>query len=136
MKTRAKFYVSSLELLPGQGAGVKVHLQAVGRGDRNADWSAATPVGDMHMTVNNPAATEQWEAFMQEARATGKQPEVFIDIYPATDGWAGDGHKFRPGTGAAGTSYDERYCGECGNAQDATMRTSTDEEPAPAHPNG
>jgi hypothetical protein len=140
VKTRAKFYVSSLELLPGQ-PGIKVHLRAVGRGDRNASWAAASPEGEMHMTVNNPAAAVQWEAFMQESRATGKAPEVFIDIYAATDGWAGDGHRFRAGVGESGTSFDARYCGECGTTIDAKV-TQWDAEQGKhvevglAHPNG
>ena len=140
MKTRAKFYVSGLTLLPGQ-PGVQVNLQAVGRGDRNAEWAAATPSGSMQMTINNPVAAQAWEDFMQESRRTGKQPELFIDLYPATDGWAGDGHQFRPGTGASGTSYDARYCGECGMTADADV-TRYDQEQGKsvvvgeAHPNG
>lgn len=131
MKTRAKFYLSALELLPSQ-PGIRVTLRAVSRGDRNASWAAASPDGTMTMTINNPAAAQQWEDFMQESRRTGKQPEVFIDIYTATDGWAGDGHKFRPGEGDEGTIYAARYCGECGRAVDDKI----DQEGTLAHPNG
>jgi hypothetical protein len=118
---RAKFYVSSLELLPGKDAGVRVHLMAVARGDRNAQWATATPVGDMHMTVNNPTAAKRWEDFMQAARATGKQPELFIDLAPSEDGWPGDGHLFRPSEGHEGTIYASTYCGECGLTKDQEL---------------
>lgn len=135
MKTRAKFYVSGVTLLPGQ-SGVKATLSAVARGDRNASWAAASPEGSMTLTINNPAAAKQWEDFMQESRRTGKQPEVFIDIFAATDGWAGDGHLFRPGEGSDGTIYAPRYCGECGLEQGSTMRDAAGEEPRLVHPNG
>ena len=141
LHTRAKFYVSSLELLPGQDAGVRVNLQAVARGDRNADWATATPSGSLTMTVNNPVAAAAWEDFMQAARRTGKQPELFLDIVPSDDGWPGDGHTFRPGTGRDGTVYAPSYCGECGMTKDADI-TRYDElsrKPVPvgrAHPNG
>lgn len=139
--TRAKFYLSGLTLLPGKDAGIQVALQAVSRGDRNADWATATPVGSMTMTINNVAAAEQWDAFMREARATGKQPEVFIDIYPSEDGWAGDGHKFRPGEGKEGTIYGPSNCGECGQAIDSPVwgydaEQGKSVEVGKAHPNG
>jgi hypothetical protein len=138
--TRAKFYISGLELLPGQ-SGVKATLQAVARGDRNADWASATPCGSITMTINNPAAAAQWERFMQESRATGKQPEVFVDFAPASDGWAGDGHLFRPGEGEPGTCYGPDNCGECGQTVDADL-FSYDREAGKSvavgqvHPNG
>jgi hypothetical protein len=141
MKTRAKFYVSGVTLLPGQ-PGIQVTLNAVCRGDRNAEWAEASPNGSMSMTINNPAAAKQWEDFMQESRRTGKQPEVFIDIFTATDGWAGDGHKFRPSTGKPGSIYGPDRCGECGLAMDAPVYGEYDPETrkseviGKAHPNG
>lgn len=132
--TRAKFYVSGVELQPGT-QGVKVNLQAVSRGDRNASWSTATPSGSMQMTINNPPAAEWWENFMRASRATGRSPEVFIDIYPATDGWPGDGHAFRAGEGKEGTIYGPANCGECGCPKDATIN-HPDGTSDPVHPNG
>lgn len=139
-RTRAKFYLSGLELLPGQNAGVKVTLSAVSRGDRNADWATATPIGNISMTINNPDAAQAWEDFMQAARRTGKQPELFIDIFPSTDGWPGDGHKFRFASIPAGT-YGHGTCGECGNSQDGDLlkynpETQKNETSGKAHPNG
>lgn len=140
IRTRAKFYISGLELLPGQ-PGVKVNLQAVARGDRNADWASATPCGSITMTINNPVAAAQWERFMQESRATGKQPELFVDFAPAEDGWAGDGHRFVPGRGEPGTCYAPDYCGECGQTRDADVTkydydTRKNVVVGKVHPNG
>ena len=138
--TRAKFYVSGLTLLPGKDAGIRVDLQAVSRGDRNNSWSAYTPSGSLSMTIQNPPAVQWWEDFMRAARATGKQPELFIDIYPSTDGWPGDGHVFRLAE-PSHTGYGKDTCGECGQAKDAELAydyaTGTQlEEKIPAHPNG
>lgn len=116
--TRAKFYVSGLTLLPGKDAGITVNLMAVARGDRNANWAKATPCGSMQMTVNNPAAADAWQQFMEAARRTGKSPEVFIDIAPSDDGWPGDGHVFRLSEVGEG-EYGHGLCSECGLAQDA-----------------
>lgn len=131
MRTQAKFYVSGLTLLPGQQSGIKVNLSAVCRGDRNASWATATPSGSMEMLIQNPAAVRVWEDFMQSARATGKSPELFIDIYPSTDGWPGDGHEFRPSEGGTGI-YGPDRCGACGLSKDQTL--GQDKEPS--HPNG
>lgn len=140
MATRAKFYVSGLTLLPGKDAGVRLNLSAVSRGDRNNQWSSATPSGSMEMLIQNPAAVAWWEDFMHTARSTGKQPELFIDIYPSTDGWPGDGHPFRLAE-PSHTGYGRDTCGECGQPKDAELRydfaTGTQlDDPVPAHPNG
>lgn len=117
-KTRAKFYVSGLTLLPGHDAGIKLELRAVCRGDRNSQWAAATPSGSMEMLIQNPSAVAWWDGFMRAARDTGRQPEVFIDIYPSSDGWPGDGHRYRPAE-PSHTGYGEDTCGECGLRLDA-----------------
>lgn len=136
MHTRAKFYVSGLTLLPGKEAGIQVNLQAVGRGDRNAEWASATPCGSMSMTINNPAAVEVWEQFMRTARETGKQPELFIDIRPSEDGWPGDGHKFRLAD-VPESHYTHDKCGECGMGKDDLLRYhGSVEDRGLAHPNG
>lgn len=118
MHTRAKFYIAGLTLLPGKDAGITVTLNAVGRGDRNSKWATATPCGNITMTINNPAAAATWQAFMETARATGKQPELFVDIKPSDDGWPGDGHVFRLADIPEGV-YGHNGCGECGNYKDA-----------------
>lgn len=136
MRTRAKFYVQGVTLLPGESSGVEVSLGAVSRGDRNASWAQATPVGSIKMTINNPVAAQGWIDFQMAARSSGKSPELFVDLYPAEDGWAGDGHKFRPSEGAEGTVYDPKYCGECGRPQDEKMRYGGVESEDLVHPNG
>lgn len=140
MNTRAKFYIQELALLPGKDAGVKVTLSAVSRGDRNADWAVATPMGRIEMTINNPSAAKAWEDFMQSARATGKQPELFIDISPSTDGWPGDGHAFRVADIPEGI-YGHDKCGECsmpkdGHVMERDPLTGKTVEGAPYHPQG
>lgn len=139
-RTRAKFYLQGLELLPGQNSGVKVTMSAVSRGDRNADWASATPIGSITMTINNPVAAQAWEDFMQAARRTGKQPEMFVDLYPSEDGWPGDGHKFREAAIPEGV-YGHGTCGECGNGKDADLisynpDTQRNEPTGKVHPNG
>lgn len=137
-RVRAKFYISGLTLYPGQNAGGEVKLTAVSRGDRNKDWAAATPSGEMRMTVNNPAGFAWFEEMMETSRRTGKQPEVFIDISHSTDGWPGDGHKFRPAEAKEG-EYLYGVCGECGQALDACEWDQETRKPDPArpvHPNG
>jgi hypothetical protein len=132
--TRAKFYLTGLTLLPGKDAGIQINLSAVARGDRNASWAKATPIGQLSMTVNNLAAAEQWDEFMRTARATGKQPEVFIDISPSEDGWPGDGHPFRLSDVAEG-EYGHGKCSECGMGRDDDLRWN-DPASGKAHPNG
>lgn len=147
MTTRAKFYVSGLELLPGQGAGVRLKLQAVSRGDRNSDWATATPSGSMEMMIQNPRAVAWWEEFVQASRRTGKQPELYVDIAPSEDGWPGDGHAFSPSTGDPGTIYGPDKCAECGLTKDQELAdyewsdkehrsVKVDSSVRPSHPNG
>ena len=84
--------------------------------------------------VINDASGRSWY------RETGKQPEVFIDIYPATDGWAGDGHKFREAV-PSHTGYGKDTCGECGSPLDGDTYEYDPEQrrsvpSGKAHPNG
>lgn len=138
---RGKVFLSGLTLLPGQ-SGVKADFSFVSRGDRNAQWASATPMGSLSMTVNNPSAAARLEEFMQAARRTGKQPELFLDLTPSEDGWPGDGHKFREAVDIPKGVYGHGHCGECGMAADAklwgsdpeTGRSIQSEELA--HPNG
>lgn len=117
MHLRAKFYITGVTLLPGN-QGVKLDMNAVSRGDRNAQWASATPIGNVSMTINNPSAAQQVEDFMQAARRTGKQPELFLDINPSEDGWPGDGHAFRLSTVTDERVYGYGKCGECGMGKD------------------
>lgn len=86
----------------------KVVLQAVSRGAQNAQWSEATPMGRIEMTVNNPAGFAAFEA------ALGLDCDITITPIPkAVQG--DDGHAFEPTPDlgqswpAAGTS-----CAVCG----------------------
>lgn len=140
MHTRAKFYVSGLTLLPGKDQGITVNLTAVCRGDRNAEWARATPMGTLTMTINNPAAVQVWRDFMDSARETGKSPELFLDIVPSDDGWPGDGHAFRLADIEEGISG-HNTCGECGMSKDRELTTydSATRRSVPSglvHPNG
>lgn len=129
LNTRAKFFISKVTLLPGT-QGVLVEATAVSRGDRNANWSTATPSGTLTMTVNNPVAADQYIEFMRESRTTGKNPEVFLDIYPSEDGWAGDGHEYRESEILPG-NYGSDACGICGFKKDQKLGGG-----AESHPNG
>lgn len=137
---RGKVYLSGLTLLPGQDAGVKADFMFVSRGDRNASWAKATPIGSLSMTINNPVAAQRLEEFMQAARRTGKQPELYLDLTPSEDGWPGDGHKFREADIPEGV-YGHGTCGECSHGKDAMLTAWDPEarknvETGPAHPNG
>lgn len=54
---RAKFYVSGISL---QTWGTSIEMQPVTRGEDNKEWSAATPSGNLKMTVANERAAEQF----------------------------------------------------------------------------
>lgn len=130
MGVRAKFHISGVELLPGKDAGVKVTAQAVSRGDRNANWSKATPSGNLTMIVNNPPAADWFVQLIETSRRTGKYPELFIDIEAASDGYPGDGHRFREAD-VPDDNYIKGNCGECGLPKDPPR-----EGEQPYHPNG
>jgi hypothetical protein len=137
---RAKFYVAELTLLPGYANTTKIALAAVVRGDHNASWAAATPVGRLEMTINNPAAGKWFEDFLKAARTTGRSPEVYLDIAPVEDGWPGDGHKFRMADVPPG-HYQSGRCGDCGEPKDGELFELNDlgcavKTDKPAHPNG
>lgn len=129
MGVRAKFNISKIELSPGNAGGL-VRLQAVSRGERNADWASATPVGSIEMQVNNPDGFAWFHDLLQQNRETGRYPEVFVDFTVASDGWAGDGHTFREAS-VPENHYGAGKCGECGFALDAECGPGK-----PAHPNG
>jgi hypothetical protein len=53
---QARFYVSGLARFAYDTSSVQVTLQAVGRGEHNKSWAAATPSGEIKMTIKNPSA--------------------------------------------------------------------------------
>jgi hypothetical protein len=127
MGVRAKFHIQSIELRPGVGAGGEVKLQAVSRGDRNAEWASATPSGSMTMLIQNEPALAFFTDMLAVSRTTGKYPEVFIDITPSSDGYPGDGHAFVESTVSEG-HYLHGKCAECGYGPDDSYG------PGQAHP--
>lgn len=95
----ARFFVRSVEEYPGSTAS-NVILGAVCRGAHNAQWSSATPSGQIQMSIRNDLATAQ---FIQ-----GKEYEViFREVQPPQPG---DGHAVRRYVG----SGNYVSCGECG----------------------
>jgi hypothetical protein len=56
MSVKARFYVSEITRRAFNPDHIQVTLQAAGRGEENKDWAAATPAGQISMTINNPAA--------------------------------------------------------------------------------
>lgn len=69
MTVRAKFYVDHTEHYTWA---TKVVARAVTRGDDNKEWSAATPVGLIELTIKNEHAAEQF--------VPGQ--EYFVDFTP------------------------------------------------------
>ena len=56
MSVQARFFVQSITrhaYNPGAG---QVKLAAAARGKENASWAAATPAGNIDMTISNPDA--------------------------------------------------------------------------------
>lgn len=116
MGVRAKFYVTEVTKTASKGG--KVKLSAAARGARNAEWASATPSGSMELQINNPPAFGFFERLLDSAQATGRYPEVFIDITPATDGWPGDGHAFELAEVPDG-HYVHGKCAQCGEPEEA-----------------
>lgn len=77
MAVRAKFYVASLERFT-YGDAIVVKLRAVTRQDGdNAAWSAATPSGELSLTITNKDA---WPLFLN---AFEDGSDLFMDFTPA-----------------------------------------------------
>lgn len=66
---RAKFYVSEIAF---RQWGTEVKMAAVTRGEDNKEWSAATPAGNLSLTIKNELAVAQF--------APGQ--EWFLDMIP------------------------------------------------------
>lgn len=105
MTVKARFYIAELTRFPGQ-AGGSVCLRPVTRGARNASWSAATPSGELRMTITNPEAFGQFAARMDEPGA----PEYEITFEPVPVPHPSDGHAFE--ASPAG-HYAQNSCALC-----------------------
>lgn len=130
MGVRGKFFVSKCELTPHNSGG-KVTMSAVARGDRNAEWAKASPAGSVELQIDNQEAFDWFFELLKASQTSDYKPEVFVDFNVATDGYPGDGHKFRLADVAEG-HYLAGKCGECGVALDAKWGS----EETLAHPNG
>ena len=103
-RVRAKFYVAEISRKAYNPRQATVVLQAVSRGDGNAQWSEATPSGRLEMSITNERAVD--------ALVLGQ--EYYLDFTPAEAHLNPmDGHAFRPSTGYGGAGS----CGECGTAK-------------------
>lgn len=108
----ARFYVAKTEHFPGTQ--VNAHLNAVSRGDQNKQWAAATPVGEIKLTINNPAASE----LLDEWRKAGVDVEVTMRPVPVLK--PDDGHAFRQADDGMESSWYSQpgRCGECAGMKD------------------
>jgi hypothetical protein len=96
-KTRAKFYVSSIELFSGS---TKVNMNVVTRGAENKTWASATPSGQLSMNIRTEAAGHF---------QLGK--EYYVDFTPAeAPPSEGDGHEPEP----YDAGYGSTVCAKCG----------------------
>jgi len=77
MSVRAKFFVHSTTSFANDNG--MVTLSPVCRGEDNKEWSKWTPAGKIEMTINNPAALEQF--------VPGE--EFYVDFTPAPKGQEG-----------------------------------------------
>jgi hypothetical protein len=75
----ARFYVSEIVRRAYDTQAMSVTLQAVGRGPENAEWAAATPVGQLTMTIKNSKAAEFFEPLL------GKDVQLLISEAPAAE---------------------------------------------------
>jgi hypothetical protein len=74
MSVRAKFYVSAIKRYT-YGDQISVEMQAVTRKDEdNKQWAAATPVGQINLSINNRDA---WPFFLE---AFEKGQDIYLDF--------------------------------------------------------
>lgn len=65
MAISARFFIYEITRTPSASGRVGVvKLRPAYAAGANRQWAAATPSGEMWMTVNNPAAFEEFEAAM------------------------------------------------------------------------
>jgi len=74
MAVRARFFVQGLLRQAWDPAAVEVTLSAVSRGEENQAWAAATPSGQIKMTIKNPSAASWFtDSLGQEVDVTFEQ---------------------------------------------------------------
>ncbi len=76
---QARFYVSQLSRFAYDTGSVQVTLQAVSRGEHNKSWAAATPSGQIVMTIKNPSAASWF------TERLGTEVAVMFSEAPAGD---------------------------------------------------
>lgn len=99
MTVKAKFYCSNVQTFDGATAS-SVTLGAVCRGVENAQWSSATPAGNITMSILNDLATAQFK----------KGQEYEVTFEPVDAPAEGDGHQVEP----VKTKHGYVVCGRCG----------------------
>lgn len=103
---RAKFYVAELTRFPGpaESAGGRVVCRPVSRGAVNASFAAASPSGELSLTVTNPRALAVYDDWRERRR------EFYLDFTEYTPTFD-DGHEF---VAAPEGHYTGSGCAECG----------------------
>lgn len=106
MSVQAKFYVESVKLVAGgQEEQGSVTLKPVTRGAVNAEWSAATPSGEMTMWISNPAA------FRWMRENLGVELRITFEVFEPKP------HPFKPSANAGTGNWGHDLCGECGGSE-------------------
>src|SRR5262245_46035102 len=108
MQIHARFFVESVQ--DGRETST-VKLKAVSRGNHNATWAHYTPMGELTMTINNPAVVEE---FRRVLRNPDRPPEVELIVdTAATIHVNGDGHGYVAPPEVPEESYAHGRCVEC-----------------------
>lgn len=111
MTVQARFYVAEITRYAYNPDQAQVTLRAVSRGEENKTWAAATPAGEMKMTIGNPAAVKWFEERLGKDVALG-----FEDRQDACVDCGGNPHA---GLGQYQTGIqvgpDKYRCGACHN---------------------
>lgn len=80
MTVRAKFFVQEITRRAYNADACEVKLSAVSRGKDNKEWAAATPIGNISMSILNGSAAAQ---FLELGS------EFYVDFTPAEKGVEG-----------------------------------------------
>jgi hypothetical protein len=76
---QARFYVSGYERNAYNKDATTVKLQAVCRGEHNKEWAAATPSGQIQMTINNESAAAWFISQLGDEIAVTFEPASSAD---------------------------------------------------------
>lgn len=118
MTVAARFFVSSIRRPePESSQGTAISLGAVCRGAANSEWSSATPVGSISMTVRNESAIAQFEQG-EEYEVTFRKVEKPVE---------GDGHSVQAFKASYATTWS---CGVCGFYADGQQYGVDVDDPA------